>query len=169
MSEHFLKLVREELKSTSLVQVQLSKLTAILQLVRRSLMGISALDDLGKEVLRGLLRRSADDARFLAKVRLLKVLLQERVESSSVDVELAKATLALLSAEEHIFSPVVLRYGDKVAYKFTSNCTIGEKVYRRGEVALLSVKELVVASINECGEPLVDPFYKWYLKSPRPQ
>lgn len=162
MSEHYLKLVREELKSSTLTQIPHLRLASVLQVVRKSLTNVHVIDELGREVLYMLLKRIVEDANLLVRVRFLKVILQGQVESNSVDVEHAKALVAVLKAGESLFSPVVLKYGDRVLYKFTSNCQINGKTYRKNEVSALSARDLIFAEISECGEVLLDPFYKWY-------
>lgn len=162
MSEHYLKLVREELKSSTLTQIPPLRLASILQVVRKSLMNVHAIDELGKELLYMLLKRVVEDTNLLVRIRFLKVILQGQVESSSADVEYAKALLAVLKSGESLFSPVVLKYGDRVLYEFTSNCQIGGKTYRKNEIAVLPVRDLILAEISECGKVLLDPFYKWY-------
>lgn len=162
MSEHYLKLVREELKSSTLTQIPPLRLASILQVIRKSLMNVHVIDELSKEVLYMLLKRVVEDTNLLVRVRLLKVILQGQIEISSVDVEHAKALLAILKSGESLFSPVVLKYGDRVLYEFTSICQIGGKTYRKNEIAALSVRDLILAEMGECGKVLLDPFYKWY-------
>ncbi|MEM1529466.1 MAG: hypothetical protein QXP03_05215 [Desulfurococcaceae archaeon] len=162
MSEYYLKLVREELKSGALTQIPHLRLASILQVIRKSLMNVHVIDELGKEVLYMLLKRVVDDAGLLVRVRFLKVILQGQVENSSVDVEHAKALLAVMKAGESLFSPVVLKYGDRILYEFTSNCQINGKNYRKNEIAALPIRDLILAEVSGCGRVLLDPFYKWY-------
>lgn len=165
MSEHYLKLVREELKSTILSQIPQQRLTSIVQTVRKSLAGVHLLDEIGEEMLALLIKRLNEDVDMLSKVRILKIISQERYEESSVDADLAKIILAVLRAEKLIFSSLVLRLGDRVFYMFYKDCTIEKRSFRKNELALLSIKELTIAEIFACGEVLLDPFYKWSSQS----
>lgn len=165
MSDHYLKLIREELRSVAHVQIPPLRLMTVFQLFRKTLSGVHLVDEVGEEVVRMLLDRAVEDAKFLAKIRFLKTVLQKQVETGSVDSEIAKALIAILKAEESLLSPVVLRWGERMFYFFTSNCNLGEKVYRRGELALLTLRELILAEVSECGATLLDPIYRAHLST----
>lgn len=160
MSDHYLKLIREELRSAVHVQIPPLRLTTLFQLFRKTLSGVHLVDEIGEELVRMLLDRAVEDARFLAKIRFLKTVLQKQVETGSVDAEIARALIAVLRAEELLFSPIVLRWGERILYLFTSNCSLREKFYRKGELALLTLRELILAEVGECGTTLIDPLYR---------
>ncbi|MEM2026056.1 MAG: hypothetical protein QXW94_07175 [Desulfurococcaceae archaeon] len=157
MSDHYLKLVREELRTSSPGSLPAQRISTILQTLRRSLVKSYFLDGLGKEVLYLLLKRVEGDSELLAKVRAMKIVLQETADENSIDSDIARFTLAVLKVEEMLLSPIVIRYGNKLVYKFNSNCNIEGKLYRRGEVSLLEPRKLVIAEVNMCGEVLKDP------------
>jgi hypothetical protein len=160
MSGHYLRLIREEVKSTALTQIPQQRLESIVQTIRKSYLSVHTLDKLGKDLLITLNKKNMEDVKLLVKVRFLKFMLQEQVENNSVDQYVGKLVLAALRTGETIYSPITLRYGDKILFKFNSTCIIGGKTYRRGDIALLSTLELVLAGVNECGKPLIDPFFE---------
>lgn len=160
MSDQYLKLIREELRTSAVNPLPPQKVSTLFQAIRRSLIKVHNLDELGKEVLYQLLRKVEGDSELLAKVRSLKVIIQNAVDEGSVDTELSKILLAVLNAEKMLLSPTTIKYGNKLIYKFNSNCNVGGRTYKTGEMALLSPRELVTAEVNNCGEPLKDPFYR---------
>lgn len=165
MSEHYLRLVREEIKGPVLTQIPPQKLESIIQTIRKSYYNAHTLDNLGKRMLVLLLNKIANDAKLLVKIRSLKFVVQEKIENNSVDQDIARLLLLAVKAGEILYSPVALRFGDKILYKFSSNCRIGSRVFRKGEVAPLSILEIISAELNSCGQIMIDPFFK--LLAPR--
>lgn len=159
MSEHYLRLIREEMKSPVLTQIPQQRLELIMQTIRKLYCNAHELDNLGKRLLVTLIGKITNDVKLLIKIRFLKFILQEKIESNSADQDIAKLLLLALKSGEALYSPITLRYGDKILYKFNSTCRIGEKTYRRGEIALLSILEVASAEINGCGQVMIDPFF----------
>ncbi|MEM4005963.1 MAG: hypothetical protein QXM43_10100, partial [Desulfurococcaceae archaeon] len=116
MSEHYLRLVREEIKGPTLTQIPPQKLESIIQTIRKSYYNAHTLDNLGKRMLVLLLNKIANDAKLLVKIRSLKFMVQEEIENSSVDQDIARLLLLAVKAGETLYSPIVLRFGDKILY-----------------------------------------------------
>jgi len=163
VSDQYLKFVREELKSSMPIQVPPLRLASLIQAARKALLELHTLDAVGKEITKATVDRLVKDAELLAKIRFLKTILRQHLEVNSIDSEVARALIALLRVERDLFSPVVVRLGERVLYRFTSNCHVGDKFYRKGEVAPLSVREVILAEINGCGNTLIDPIYRFRL------
>lgn len=162
MSEHLLKIVREELQSQSLLQMPSQKLSNISITVLKLLSRVYELGDVGRKATHEVLKKLTSDAKFLSKVRFIKSTISGDTSPDSLDNIVLKLLQDLLKAEEALVSPIVVRYGHRVAFLFTKNCTLSGRQYRKGEMALIEPLELALAYIYECGEPLEEPFYRFY-------
>ena len=166
MTETYIKLIKEELKTRDLLQIQPDRLDSIIKNIRKSFLYLHALDELGKETFLQSIKRIIEDIKLLAKIRLLKVVLQEvQVSSNSIDTNTIESLNALFKVEETLLSPIVLRFDDKVVYLFKRNCFINGVLYRRNEITLLPINNLVLAEVSNCGEVLKDPFIQIQLRS----
>lgn len=165
MTEHYLRIIREEVRNTGLSQIPFQRLDVIIQTIRKSYVGVLGLDSVGREMFTTILSKTMSDVNLLAKIRLAKTILLGNVENSSVDLNIGKALLSLLRANNALLSPFVIRYGEKILYKLKSDCLLNSKRYRRGEIALVSIDEMIQAEIRECGEPLQDPIYRYFAGS----
>ncbi|MEM4717561.1 MAG: hypothetical protein QXE81_02230 [Desulfurococcaceae archaeon] len=162
MTEHYLRIIREEMRNTSLSQIPFQRLDSIIQTIKKSYIGVLGLSPIGRELFTTMLSKTINDVNLLAKIRLAKTILLESAESSSVDLSIGKALLSLLKANNTLLSPIVIRYGERILYKFKSDCFIGSKMFREREIAPVSIDEMIKAEINSCGEPLVDPVYRYF-------
>jgi len=53
-----------------------------------------------------------------------------------------------------------VRHGEKYLFRFNTECQILGKTYRKGELAMLSQRELMMAMIEECGVPFTQPIWR---------
>lgn len=164
MSEHLLRITREELQSSSVVQLSQQRFLNTLNIVTRLLSRLHELNATEKEAIYGVLRRMRDDVELLAKIRLVKTIVAKGAPSESIDTGVLEVLQALVRAEEALLSPLTVRHGNKIAYLFNRSCELYGKVYRKNELALLEPKELVLAYIYGCGEVFEEPFFKFYRK-----
>lgn len=164
MSKQYLRLVREELKTPSLLQITPQRLESIIQTLRKTIVDIHTLDETSEEILISFFKRIQEDIDILSKVRSIKIITDEKIDESSVDVEIAKMLITTLRAEKLLFSPFILRHGDRLFYLFNRDCGIGDRFYRRNQVALISTREFTLAEILSCGQVLVDPVYRSLLE-----
>ncbi|MGC8982544.1 MAG: hypothetical protein ACP5KA_02145 [Desulfurococcaceae archaeon] len=161
MSEHVLKIIREEMRSAKLSNVTQQRMLSIASAVSKLMEGLHELGDVGKEAVYQVVKRLEDDASLLARIRLAKSLLSGDVSSDSVDAAVLRALQSLVKAEEAVLSPLVVKYGDKVAFLFTKECNVSGRTYRKNQLALLSVESTVLAYINDCGHAIKEPFYEF--------
>lgn len=164
MSEHLLRITREELQSPNVVQLSQQKFSSTLNTVTRILSRLHELNTTEKEAVYGVLKRMRDDVELLTKVRLVKAVVVNGVSPESIDAGVLEVLQALVKAEEVLLSPLTVRHGNKIAYLFNKNCELYGKLYRKNELALLEPKELVLAYIYGCGEVLEEPFFKFYRR-----
>lgn len=157
MTEQYLRLVKEEVRNTTLTQLPSQRLEVIANTIRKLYTGIDPLEELGVEIFKNIVNKVTRDVENLAKIRLFKTIISGSPEPSSLDYELGRVALAILRAEKAILSPTTIKYGGKILFSFSENCEILGKRFRRGEIGLLSIKELVLAELQECGNPVVDP------------
>lgn len=161
MSEHVLKIVREEMRSAKLLNVTPQRMSSIVSVISKLMTELHELSEVSREAIYQLVSKLEDDAALLAKIRLTKSLLSGDLSSDSIDAAVLKALQSLVKAEEAALSPITVRYGNKVAFLFTKECSIGDKTYRRGQLALLSMEAVVLAYINECGYVIKEPLHRF--------
>ncbi|MEM1879960.1 MAG: hypothetical protein QXE28_03360 [Desulfurococcaceae archaeon] len=162
MSEHVLKILREELQSRNLVQMSPQKLSNVYTAVFKLLCRSHELSDVSKKAAYEVLKKLANDVKNLSKTRFIKSALSGDISPGSVDSPILKLLHGVLEAEESLISPVTVKYGHRIAFLFSENCILAGKRYRRGEIALIEPFELVFACIQDCGKPLEEPFYRFY-------
>lgn len=157
MSEALLRLIREELSTAKLTPLSQQKYSEIEEHVCRALMRIHELDDVGLEVLQGILRRLLTDLEKYAEIRILKSRTPSGAVESTVDKDVISAAVKLVEVEKHALSPFTVKHANRILYLFTKLCTIGERRFKRGDVAELTTTELIVASVYECGRVIEKP------------
>lgn len=165
MTEQYLKLIKEELRGTSISSLPTQRLESMIQTIRKAYSGLNSMDDVGVEIFISMMKKIMGDAENLARIRLVKTILSNATDESSIDHEAGRIVLSVLEAEKMILSPVLIRYGDKIFYVFRDECTIMDRKFKRGEIGLLSIKEIVLASLSKCGEPVIDPVYRVLISS----
>lgn len=167
MSEHLLRVTREELQSAGLVQLGQQKVASVLEVVSRLFSRLHELNSVEKEVTYGILRRLSSDIELLVKVRLVKSIITGDTSPESVDSIILKTLQALARSENIVLSPLTVRYGTRIAFLFSKNCEVSGRSYRRGDLALLEPWDLVLANIHECGGALEELFFRYYTRKSR--
>lgn len=164
MTEQYLKLVKDEVRNNTLTQLPSQRLEVIAGSIRKLYTGLNPLDDLSMEIFKNMMNKIMGDVENLAKIRLFKTVISGTPETSSIDYDAGKTAIAILRAEKTMLSPVIIKYGDKVLYYFKETCDVSGRRFRRGEIGLLSTRELVLAELQECGEPVEDPVVRLLIK-----
>lgn len=162
MSEHILRLIREELQAVAVTQISHQKLSTVSSIISRLMSRLHELDDAGRKLAFATLGRIEQDVKVLASLRVLKTIAHSSVPQDSVDSDVLRILSSVLKAEEALLSPLVVKHGQKVAFLFSKDCTIRDKTYRRGDLAFITPLDLVLAYIGECGEALREVFYNYY-------
>ncbi len=160
MSEVFLRLIREELNTAKLGSLPQQKYLEIEEHVNKAFLRVHELDELSLEVLQGVIKRLNDDLEKYAEIRILKSRSATVIPENTVDYDVIKAVIRLIEVEKHVLSPFVVRHADKFLYLFRKPCVIGERRFKKNDIVELSVVEMIVASIYECGEVLEKPIVK---------
>lgn len=160
-------MVREEFQSTGLTQLSQQRIAGILSIVSRLLSRVHELSSSEKEAVYGVLGRLSNDIDLLVKVRLIKSIMTGDVSPESVDSVVLKTLQALVKSERVLVSPLTVRYGTRVMFLFSKNCTLSGRSYRKGDLALLEPWDLVLAKMQECGEAIEEPFFKYFSRKLR--
>lgn len=160
MSEIFLRLLREELSFSKLSALPQQKYIEIEERVSKSLLRIHELDEIGLEILLGVIKRLDTDVEKYTEIRALKATTIREVPENTIDNDVIKAFIALLRVEKNVLSPLTVKHANKLLYLFTKPCVINEKKFRKNDISELSVLEAIVANLYECGRALEKPIVK---------
>jgi hypothetical protein len=160
MSDQYLRILREEVKSKAISSIPRTRLDGILQVYRKAFSSIPWLPPIARESLRVMLEKVLRDVDSLATARLVKIIVNKQYDQNSIDGELGKTLISILEVEKTLLSPLTVRYGEKYSFRFNTECQILGKTYRRGELAMLSQRELMMAMIEECGVPFTQPIWR---------
>jgi len=155
-----LRLIREELSTAKLGSLPQQRYLEIEEHVNKALLRVHELDELSLEVLQGIINRLSADLERYAEIRILKSKSTTDIPENTVDYDVIKAVTRLVEVEKHVLSPFVVKHADRFLYLFRKLCVIGERRFKRNDIAELSVVEIIVASIYECGEVLEKPVVK---------
>ncbi len=160
MSEVFLRLLREELNFNKLSTLPQQKYLEIEERVNKALLRIHELDEIGLEILLGVIKRLNTDVEKYAEIRALKATAIREVPENTIDNDVIKAFITLLRVEKNMLSPLTVKRTNKLLYLFTKPCVINEKKFRRNDISELTVVEAIIADLYECGKALEKPIVK---------
>lgn len=160
MSEVFLRLLREELNFNKLSTLPQQKYLEIEERVNKALLRIHELDEIGLEILLGVIKRLNTDVEKYAEIRALKAIAIREVPENTIDNDVIKAFITLLRVEKNMLSPLTVKRTNKLLYLFTKPCVINEKKFRRNDISELTVVEAIIADLYECGKALEKPIVK---------
>jgi len=164
MSVHYLRLLREEVKTKNLVPIPRQRLEHILNIYRRMLLEASSLDRFEQGINKRIMEKVVGDVELLAITRFIKALSMKTDDQTSIDNDLLKTLLRLLEVEKTILSPALVVFSEKYLFRFTRECSVGKRDFRPGELAFLEVKDLLIAVIADCGEPFIHPAWRDAIK-----
>lgn len=162
MSDVVIRIIREELRNSGLIQIPRSKLQDISSVLMKMLWKIHITSEESKLIVSRILNNMEQDIEILARTRLLKLILKNELAQGSFDEKISILLMNIIKAERDLMSPLVVKYHDKVLYFFKKTCIVNSKIYRAYDMALLDLEDLVFAEINNCGETLRHPFLKYY-------
>jgi len=160
LSEVFLRLLREELNFNKLSTLPQQKYLEIEERVNKALLRIHELDEIGLEILLGVIKRLNTDVEKYAEIRALKATAIREVPENTIDNDVIKAFITLLRVEKNMLSPLTVKRTNKLLYLFTKPCVINEKKFRRNDISELTVVEAIIADLYECGKALEKPIVK---------
>ncbi|GEM_PF-922875 len=160
MSEHYLRILREELRSKTLSSIPPSRVNSIRKAFENAYVELHDLPDVSREVLKLTIEKTMRDLERLSTIRLVKTIMLKQIDQNSIDKEIGKYILLLLEAEKAILSPFTLGHSEKYYFKFKAKCEVDNKLYKPGEIALLTISEFIEAVLKECGQPITHPVIK---------
>jgi hypothetical protein len=164
MSIHYLRLLREEVKTKNLVPIPRQRLEHILNIYRRMLLEANGLDRFEQGINKQIMEKVTGDIELLAITRFIKALSMKSDDQASIDNDVLKTLLRLLEVEKMILSPALVVFNEKYLFRFTKECGVGKRNFRPGELAFLEVKDLLIAVITECGELFIHPAWRDAIK-----
>jgi len=88
MSDQYLRILREEVKSKAISSIPRTRLDGILQVYRKAFSSIPWLPPIARESLRVMLEKVLRDVDSLATARLVKVIVNRQYDQNSIDGEL---------------------------------------------------------------------------------
>jgi len=157
MSNVFIRLNREELQSFRCTPLQKSKLEEFEELFKRSLIRIHMVSPDGRESFAKAIAKIIDDVDILARLRAAKIMLGSPIPPDTYDSSILSAFSNLLDAEKALLSPVYIKHHERRLGVFEKDCVINGEKYRRGDIVLLTVEQLIIASIQKCFKPMHHP------------
>ncbi len=157
MSSPLIRLIRDEMFSRNIQVIPSSRIGEVRGLVEKALLGLDVSDARSRVIVRDMVANLEQDAETLSRARLVKAILGGEELPESFDREVLELAKRLVKAEQTILSAKNMVLGNRYLVLFTSDCRLEDRVFRKGDIALLNQNQLVKGILNDCLVTLKHP------------
>lgn len=160
MSDYYLRLVKEELYLRKIQPLPRTYVEELENAIRKALLSAHMYDANAVDTLLKALQKIQEDVELLATIRFVKGILGAEMSEESFDKGVLELAKSLLKYETAMLSPAVSKFHRDVFVKFSENCEVSGRKYRRGDIALLSPEDCLYVVIKKCGDFVVEPLVR---------
>ena len=157
MSSPLIRLIRDEMFSRNIQVIPPSRIGEVREVVERALIGLDVSDNRSRIIVKDMIVNLEQDAELLSRTRLVKAVLGGEEMPESFDRDVLELARRVIKAEQAILSVSSIVVGNKYMALFTSDCRLEDRVFRKGDVALLTQSQLVKGILLDCLETLKHP------------
>jgi len=157
LSSPLIRLIRDEMFSRNIQVIPPSRIGEVREVVERALIGLDVSDNRSRIIVKDMIANLEQDAELLSRTRLVKAILGGEETPESFDREVLELTRRVIKAEQAILSVSSIVVGNRHMALFTSDCRLEDRVFRKGDVALLTQSQLVKGILQDCLETLKHP------------
>ncbi|MET1159706.1 MAG: hypothetical protein ABWW65_01985 [Thermoprotei archaeon] len=163
MYDFFLRVLREEIESTKLVNIHLTSFNDYRSYIKNILAQASISSGNATEYVSKLVENIMRDTDMLAKIRIFKAIFNAEIPEETIDKDIVSSMRKLVDFLKTYLSGFLVTYEDKVICKLNSSLNIGKHLYRRGDLIFVEPKLASLLFINDAIECFTYPLIKMII------
>ncbi len=163
MYDLFLRLLRDEINSDRLTGIPQIKVSEYESFMRNSVEELIYSGREAKEIFTYIVKNIFKDSKLLAKLRIVKSVLNNEVSEDSIDQEILRKNILLARFLGLYLSRLIIDNGGKLGVIFKRDIVFGRKKYRVGDLALLPLSDALNYYLLEAVELILNPYVEYVL------
>ncbi len=160
MYDLFLKLVRQELTSPTLIEIHPIKLNEYKAYMRNNLRELVNVNEKSIQYYIKMVENVFKDLDLLIRLRIIKAIIGSEITGESIDANFLYMINRAIDYLKLLFSGFIIEYENNVMVKFKKDCYVDGKMYRRGDLILLDNVTAFKLFLHECVDLVIEPYIK---------
>lgn len=160
MYDLFLKLVRQELASSSLINIHSIKINEYKAYMRNNLRELINLDEKSLNYFNKMLKNVFKDLDLLIRLRIVKAALGSEICEEGLDIPFLKMIEKIVEYIRVLYSGFVIENENNIAVRFKKNCYVDNRMYRKGDLVFLNNIGTFHMFMNDCIELVIEPYVR---------
>lgn len=163
MYDLFLKILREELNTTGVVDIQRIKINEYRNYLSNIIHQISTQNAEVSKYFNEIIKNILRDVDLLTRIRLVKNILSSTKPSDSVDNDFYNIVDKLIYFMKIYLSSLHVGYDNYIYVLFKNKCIVNNRVFNKGDVVKLDPSTCLKLYLSDCVELLIKPCVKYLI------
>ncbi len=158
MYDLFLRIIREELSSSKIVNIPQTRINEYYSFMKNSLSELHVLDKDTIRYFNETIKNIEKDVDLLIRFRIVKHVLGSNISPNSFDNDMFSIIDSVIEYMKELYTGFYIGSGEKILVVFKKNCMLDNRVYRKGDIVWIDWRKGFSMFIDKCIEVVKEPY-----------
>lgn len=158
MYDFFLKILRDEVNTSSLIDIQRVKLNEYRSYLNNAFYQLSTQNTEVQKYFNHIVKNILRDVDLLVRIRLVKNIMTSSRPGDSIDTDFYSIVDKIVNFMKIFISSIYIGYDSNLCVIFKNKCIVNNRIFIKGDIARLDPLTSLKLYLNDCIELITKPY-----------